>query len=106
MDRNKLFKIISQIPESKVEVGRLLQDTGEAKEEMKKKGRERMWLQKSTPLPDDITGDPINGIRAYTYALNNAPIACRRQKGGYEEFFDKLITTLKSCCYVAKRRLF
>ncbi len=106
MDSKTLFKIISEIPELRVEEGKLLQNTGEAKEEMKKRGRERMWLQNSNPLPGDITGDPINGIKAYTNALNNAPIVCRRQKGGYEEFFDKLITTLKSSCYKAKRRLF
>ncbi len=107
MDRKKLFKVILEIPEDGKEVGRLLSDPKEAKAEMKRKESKRMWLSNTKALPAEVTQDPINGIRAYINALNDAPIISRRKKGGYEKsFFSEFLSKINASAYFAKRRLF
>ncbi len=102
---NELFKLIEGLPEMVKEVGKLLTDQKEAKDELKKKSRDRMWLANENPLPKDVTDDPLGGIKAYTDALNNAPIICRQQKGGYNEFFNNFASIIGKVNYVSKRRL-
>ncbi len=104
---NKLLKVISKIPAMPLEVGRLVEDEKEAREEMKRRDRKRMWLSNTNPLPEDTVADPLSAMREYADAVNRASGGVARNKDGPKEsIFKDIAENLRQCNYVCKRRLF